>query len=272
MKSISRRKVWQSLSLFVLIFMISYSCVTIFHTSSISNSTSNSNQDCLSFSLKLGFSYGTQPLVNIGFLFQSGSSNQETITSISSLDQSTLIFDFILNSFDIFEELNCLFVGILTSQIKKLDHFSKDKKDWGNNRSLVKFTITQNPGISLRGISRASGLAMGSTQYWLRILLQENEIEVFSYGKSNHYFERDQEYSTNERILYALLQNKRIYAILDVLNSSPSVKTQKDLCIELGYNKSLLSYYMKILKNHQIVESGIQDLEINEEFKIYLEN
>jgi hypothetical protein len=268
----SQKSFWHYLSVFAIIFMISYSFVTILDTSSLDATTSDSNQDYLVFSLKLGLSYGTQPLIDIGLLSHSGSSTVGSITSIVRQDQSTLNLDTFFGPFDFFNEISCLIVGTLSHQLYKLLQYSKEKKDWGNNKSLVKTTITLNPGISLRGLSRASGLAMGSTQYWVRILAQENEIEQVSLGKSNHYFARDLEYTTNEKLLYSLLQNKRINEILRVLSTSPTVRTQKALCSELGYNKSLLSYYIKILKNHNIVESRIQELSISKDFKIHLDN
>jgi len=113
---------------------------------------------------------------------------------------------------------------------------------------------------------------MGSTQYWVRILAQESEIDMVSLGKSNHYFTREQKFSSKEKLLFSLLQNKRISEILYVLKNHPNIRTQKDLCTELGYNKSLLSYYIKILKNYNIVESKVQGLLITKDFKTYLEN
>ena len=252
--------------------MLSYSFVTILDTSSIDVTSSDSNHDFLAFSLKLGISYGTQPLVDMGWLSQSGSSTQGSIASIVRPDQSTMNLDSFFQAFDFFNEFSYLVVGALSHQLYKLLQYSKQKKDWGNNKSLVKTTISLNPGISLRGLSRTSGLAMGSTQYWVRILAQEQEIDMLPIGKSNHYFSREDRYSSNEKLLYSLLQNKRISEILKVLNDFPNIKTQKALCSILGYNKSLLSYYIKILRNHNIVVSDVQDLLITKDFKTYLEN
>ncbi len=258
--------------MFTLFFMVCYSFVTIVDTPSVDVSASESNRNFLAFSLKLGVSYGTQSLIDIGGLSHVGNSNQEAIVTIASSDQSTMMLESFLNSFDFLTELSGVLVGLLSYQLYKLLQYSKFKKDWGNNKSLVKTTITLNPGISLRGLARTSGLAMGSTQYWVRILAQEMEIDMVSLGKSNHYFTREKEFSTNEKLLYSLLQNKRISEILFVLINYPNIRTQKDLCTELGYNKSLLSYYIKILKNYNIVESKVQGLLITKDFKVYLEN
>ncbi|PWI49371.1 hypothetical protein CEE45_02215 [Candidatus Heimdallarchaeota archaeon B3_Heim] len=252
--------------------MISYSFVTVFENPSLDLSSSDSNPEFLVFSLKLGISYGTHPLIDVGSFSHMSNGAQHSIVVISRPDQSTLVLDSFLKSFDILSDISCVLLGTLSYQLYKLLYSSKTKKDWGNNKSLIRTTITLNPGISLRGLSRTSGLAMGSTQYWVRILAQENYIDMVSVGKSNHYFTREQDFSLNEKLYYSLIQNKRIYEILSLLNDNPSIRTQKALCTRLGYNKSLLSYYIKILKNYNIVESESQDLLIAKDFKSYLDN
>ena len=147
---------------------------------------------------------------------------------------------------------------------------SKEQKEWAKNRVLVRMEISLNPGITLRGLSRTTGLAIGSTQYWVRILEQNNEIDILALGRSKHYFLHEQQLFSEEKLLYALTQNKRIREILQSLNENPEIQTQKDLCVKLGLNKSLLSYYVKILKNHHVIESEIRNLSITEDFQSYL--
>jgi hypothetical protein len=251
--------------------MISYSFVTILDTPSVENPNTNVKSPPHTFSIKIGSSYGTQTLLDLGCLSQSRLTTY-TIQTFARSDQSTLIFESFQNPFDFFNEITSVFIGVLSYQLYKLLQYTKNKRNWGSNKSLVRSTIALNPGISLRGLSRESGLAMGSTQYWIRVLTQEKELEIINFGKSNHYFTRDHDYSSNEKLLYSLRQNKRIYEILRVLNDIPEIKTQKDLCHELGFNKSLLSYYIKILKTHKIVESETNNLQISEEFKIFFDN
>jgi predicted transcriptional regulator len=160
-------------------------------------------------------------------------------------------------------------LGTFTVQLYKLLQ-SKQEKEWAKNHLLVRMEINLNPGISLRGLSRTTGLAIGSTQYWVRILEENNEIDILELGRSNHYFIREQQLSSEEKLLYALTQNNRIREILQSLNENPEIHTQKDLCTKLGYNKSLLSYYVKILKNHNVIESEIRNLSISEDFQSFL--
>ncbi|MFX0211853.1 MAG: hypothetical protein ACFFDT_38110, partial [Candidatus Hodarchaeota archaeon] len=57
------------------------------------------------------------------------------------------------------------------------------------NRSIIKATISENPGINLREIQRSTNLAMGVIQYHIRSLeSREPEIESLKFGRSKHFF------------------------------------------------------------------------------------
>ena len=169
-----------------------------------------------------------------------------------------------------FEEISSLTtmtLGPVAYKLYKLVHASQDWKVGGNKRELMKTTITNTPGITLRGITRAANIAMGSAQYWIRILEQENEIDSFSLGKSKHYFDLNQQWTREAKLLYSLIQNKRIFEILQCLNENPTITKQKDLCANLGIHKALVSYYVKILKNHNVIEYQMRDLSISTSYK-----
>jgi predicted transcriptional regulator len=170
------------------------------------------------------------------------------------------------------KEISFILLGSLITSLGKTAYHSKLQREYSKNCELIKQTITQNPGISLRGISRSTGLAMGSTQYWIRFLEQDNEIDSKLLGKSKHYFDCHQKLSNKAILLCCLTQNSRIKEILDTLIQYPELSTQKELCQYLGYNKSLLSYYIKILKNHTILHPEMKNLTISDDFKLFLLN
>lgn len=235
----------------------------------LNSSSQQINTEELSVSLNIGISYGTRLLQTSRGFMQGEVSALTSISAISLNEYTSQILTDYSYKFEQITDLALLALGTLTIQLYKLLQ-SKEQKEWAKNRILIRMEISLNPGISLRGLSRITGLALGSTQYWLRILEQNNEIDTLALGRSKHHFIREQQLSSEEKLLYALTQNKRIREILQSLHENPEIQTQKDLCLKLGYNKSLLSHYVKILKNHHIIESEIRNLSISEDFQSYL--
>ena len=262
------RNKWHHLIGLLFIGMMAFSFFNLVDVGSSSTSCSYFESENLSISVKIGVTYGTQLLqVSREFVNLEGSI-QTTIFEIPSFEFNSQLFNDFLSNFEQITDFALISLGVLSFQLYKL-HQLKEQEEWAKNRVLMRMEISENPGISLRGLSRITGLALGSTQYWLRILEQNNEIDTLSLGRSNHYFIREQEFSTQQKLLYALMQNKRIFEILQSFHDNP-VQTQKDLCVKLGYNKSLLSYYVKILKNHNVIESEIRNLSVSNDFQSFL--
>ncbi len=214
--------------------------------------------------------YGTQTTVIFSEILYSSSTPELRISSIIQTSDSELLnFDSFFNVSD-FKEISLILLGSIIAGISKTGYSSKLQKEWAKNGDLIRQVISINPGISLRGISRSTGLAMGSTQYWVRLLEQYNEVDFVRLGKSKHYFDCHQKLSNDAKLLYSLIQNSRIKNILILLVKNPEISTQKELCQYLGYNKSLLSYYIKILRNHSILEFQMKELSISNDFKPYL--
>ncbi len=163
--------------------------------------------------------------------------------------------------------LSAFFIPPVVYNLYKMIHSSQEWKETRDTREVISTTILNHPGVSLRGIIRLSNVAMGSVQYWLRILEQEGKIEMVKFGKSNHYFDTSQYWSEDARLLFSLLQNQNIAEILQCLHGSSTMVFQKDLCITLGIHKSLLSYYVKILRTHDVIEQNGRGLTISPRFK-----
>jgi DNA-binding MarR family transcriptional regulator len=222
-------------------------------------------------SIKAGTSFGTHMCLDIASIFPTDMKSGMLVTTATPESFSTIILTDLNFWFDQVPEIALISITILSFELYNLFQSSKDPKTWGKNRWLIKTTISQNPGISLRALSRSTGLAIGSTQYWLRILQDNNEVDDISLGKSKHFFDCEQNLSLDEKLVYSLLQNKRIRAIIDVLSNYPTSITQTELCTRLGLNKSLLSYYVKILKKYNILETELNGLLLSNDLR-YLFN
>ena len=218
-------------------------------------------------SVKTGISFGTQMYLDVSSIFTAEFNIGRLLTIIQPESLSTSLLTHFNFWIDQISDIVLISITALIFMLYDLFHSSKDSKTWVKNRWLIKTTITQNPGISLRALSRSTGLAIGSTQYWLRILQESNEVDNLLFGKSKHFFDCDQDLTLDEKLVYSLLQNKRIREIIDVLNNYPTSITQTELCTRLGFNKSLLSYYVKILKKHNVLDPELNELSISSEVK-----
>jgi predicted transcriptional regulator len=217
-------------------------------------------------------SYGTQTTIEFYAIKQSVPNLGLGENSIKQTSGSELFNVDGFFSISIFKEISLIALGGFIAGLSKTVYSSKLQREWTKNSDLIKQTIVLNPGISLRGISRSTGLAMGSTQYWIRLLEQNNEINSLKLGKSNHYFECDQKLTEDAKLLYSLIQNHRIKNILNLLIQYPEISTQKEICNHLGYSKSLLSYYIKILRNYSILDPQMKNLSLSNDFMAYISN
>ncbi|PWI46613.1 hypothetical protein CEE45_15975 [Candidatus Heimdallarchaeota archaeon B3_Heim] len=195
---------------------------------------------------------------------------QMTVSPVIQSVKSRILIERLQGRFEQISSLTAMTLGPLAYELYKLVRSSQDWKEGGNNRELIMMTITNTPGITLRGITRAADIAMGSAQYWIQILEREDEIDSLVLGKSKHHFDLKQQWTTEAKLLYSLIQNKHILEILQCLNENPTITTQKDLCTNLGIHKALISYYIKILKNHKVIEHQMRDLSISTSYKDYL--
>ena len=135
------------------------------------------------------------------------------------------------------------------------------------NRSIIKATISENPGINLREIQRSTNLAMGVIQYHIHSLESgEQEIESLKFGRCKHFFLSNTQFTTQEKLWFSLSQNPSIKSILDLLVFSDGQFSQKDLSLFTGKSKSLISYYIKVLRNNGVIEVENHQLRISEEF------
>lgn len=135
------------------------------------------------------------------------------------------------------------------------------------NRVIIKTAITENPGIRLREIQRSTNLAMGVIQYHIRSLESEEcEIESLRFGRSKHFFLSSAMFSIEQKLWFSLSRNQNIKNILEILVESDGHYSQKDLSLFTGNSKSLISYYIKVLRFNGVIEVENHQLRISEDF------
>lgn len=144
------------------------------------------------------------------------------------------------------------------------DHQAWKKKvaDIPKNRVILKETIDENPGITLREIQRKTGLAMGVVQYHIHCLEKE-EISSFKNGRSRHFFDKQTPLTHEERLWFALNRNSKIRTILEYIQTNDGECLQRDLVSHTGLSRSLVSYYIKILRNNGIINSENNHLQLS---------
>lgn len=150
----------------------------------------------------------------------------------------------------------------------KLDRerFYRDsKKEIPQNRIIIQKMIVNNPGISLRELQRMTGLGMGGIQYHI-YYLESEIVESFNLGRCKHFFISFAEFSQQEKIWYSLKRNKNIRSIIESLQLAKDGCSQKELTQFTGNSKSLISYYVKNLKNLGIIEDHERVLKISDSF------
>lgn len=152
-------------------------------------------------------------------------------------------------------------MGIIINNQNKDNQIKRKSSD---NREFIKILIEQNPGITLREVQRKSNLAMGVTQYHIRILEENGEIGNLKQGRSKHFFVSST-YSNKEKLWFSLTRNSNIKDILDIIFSS-KLKSQKDLTMITGFSKALISYYIKLLKINGLLDRNVSTLKINDDF------
>ncbi|MFW9902719.1 MAG: winged helix-turn-helix transcriptional regulator [Candidatus Thorarchaeota archaeon] len=133
------------------------------------------------------------------------------------------------------------------------------------NRTIIKATIRQNPGITLREIQRKTDLAIGVIQYHLG-RLEATEIEAFMLGKCKHLFLKQSNFSLKEKMWFAVLRNKSVRAILQYLESNTNDNLQKDIVNSTGISKVMVSYYVKQLEQFGIIRRKHHQLSISEDY------
>ena len=120
------------------------------------------------------------------------------------------------------------------------------------NRRKIYQVIDKFPGIHFRELFRKLTMSMGSLEYHLRVLEQNDLVYLEKEGGFSRYFVKGKLGSEDKEIA-SMMQNDKLRTILFNLVLNPGL-SHKELTERLGWPKSTISFYLKKLINKGVVE------------------
>jgi predicted transcriptional regulator len=121
-------------------------------------------------------------------------------------------------------------------------------------RKRIHAYVDSNPGVHLRDIKRNLDCAMGGLQYQLSQLEDEGIIKYIVKGNTKHFFIHD--YCEDDRILL-VMAHARNPIISEIIWSCVRENglTRAELARKLGYDISVVSYYVNKLLTDDILKT-----------------
>ena len=130
---------------------------------------------------------------------------------------------------------------------------AKDRVNKNENRNVALQYVVDNPGSTLREISRGTGINLGTARYHVFILgINHRVISYMADDKHVRYFTNAGSYSKEEQFVISLMRRDGMKKILELLNEKPGL-TNLELSSALGLQESAISRYMKELSEKGIV-------------------
>ncbi len=127
------------------------------------------------------------------------------------------------------------------------------------NRNIVLQYAVDNPGSTLREVSRGLHMNLGTVRYHMFILeLNHRLVSYRADNKHVRYFINSNSYSKEEQLAISLLRRDGIKRILGLLIENPRL-TNLELSNELQIQESAVSRYMKELSDKGIVDRETAD-------------
>ena len=122
------------------------------------------------------------------------------------------------------------------------------------NRSSIYAYIKKKPGVYIGEIADNTGLNRGTLRHHLKILKLENMIEAHCDRGKVRYFQSNSTSEEEKQIILAL-QNEMIRMIIcNILEEE--CNTNKDLVQATGISKGTITWYMKQLKELDLIEEN----------------
>jgi predicted transcriptional regulator len=122
-------------------------------------------------------------------------------------------------------------------------------------RKYIFSFIKASPGTCISEIANNMGLNRGTLRYHLKILEVENLVEAHSDRGKVRYFQNNSTYEEKEKLVISALQNemtrKIIFKILD-----EECNTNRDLALTTGISKGTITWYIKQLKELDLIEEN----------------
>ncbi|KKG18508.1 ArsR family transcriptional regulator [Methanosarcina sp. 2.H.T.1A.6] len=115
--------------------------------------------------------------------------------------------------------------------------------------------IKANPGICVSKIANCMDLNRGTLRHHLKILETKNMIEAHIDRGKVLYFQNNSTYGENEKLVISVLQNEITRKIISKILKE-ECNTNGDLALTTGISKSTISWYMKQLKESDLIEEN----------------
>jgi len=129
-----------------------------------------------------------------------------------------------------------------------------DKRNILDNpdRSSIYTYIRAKPGAYIDEIVEKTGLVRGRVRHHINILEVQNKIEVHKDGGKIRYFENNSTYDEEERKIISALQNVTNQRIISEIQNG-KCNTNSSLAHEIGVSRATISWYMRTLKEVELI-------------------
>jgi len=133
---------------------------------------------------------------------------------------------------------------------------AKDRLGKNENRNSVLKYIADNPGSTLREVSRGLRMNLGTLRYHMFILgMNHRVVSYMADDKHVRYFTNSNTFSKEEQLIISLLRRDGVRRVLSLLQEKPGL-SNGELSERLCMQDSAVSRYMKELMDHGIVEKS----------------
>lgn len=119
------------------------------------------------------------------------------------------------------------------------------------NRRRIVDHVTDRPGVHLRQVARDLGLALGTAEHHLHVLVRHGLLEVEQSQGQSCYFPPGM--PQEEQRLWVVLRQDAKRLILRLLAADPDLGTE-DLARRLGLSKAAVAYHLQRLEAWGFVE------------------
>ncbi|MCK9313588.1 MAG: winged helix-turn-helix transcriptional regulator, partial [Methanocorpusculum sp.] len=126
---------------------------------------------------------------------------------------------------------------------------------WNPKRKDIYSFIKARPGAYIGEIANNMNLNRGTLRHHIEILEKENMIEAHCDHRKIRYFQNNSTYDEKEKRVISVLQNETARKIISKILTD-ECNTNRELAREMGFSKGTITWYMKQLKELDIIEEN----------------
>jgi predicted transcriptional regulator len=117
--------------------------------------------------------------------------------------------------------------------------------------------IRNNPGSTVREISKNEDINLGSVRYHISQLELAKRIVTTRIGKFVRHFQNSRKYSDKEKLVLSAIKNDTCKYILIYIKDNPGVRT-KQIADQFGIKESTAHWYMEWLIDDKIIRFELE--------------